>query len=450
MPARSTSWRRADVLAERGIEVLRVERGGEVTYHGPGPAGRLSHRPTGRARPPAPAVRAGPRGGHGRHRGVVGRRGGWPTGFPGCWVDQRSPRPPRKLGALGLRVERGVTYHGIAFNVTTDLAASPSSTRAACRTSRSRPSHENSAGAGPTPRRRPRASRLPPCGSRPRSSRASRRQPPSRSPDDPRPVERQTRPAPDRRDPRPDRRDPRPGRLTSRAGRPLRAAARRHHRLVGRGRRRPRVRPPPFRPARETGRRPRRRLPELPPRAGGRRLGADPQAARLHRRRQRARGPRARDEGGTTRPRRPAKGDAIGSREPGDEPRPHRRRGLMEHDRRATPAPRAACPGAGGSRHRHAHGRPRGDPGRPGAPRHRVPAGRPELGRAGRRPHESPLHRPLRPAPDPPPHRGGDGRRGALRHPRGRLPLVPPRARRGRLAASGSSSRMRAAVCFAP
>ena len=29
---------------------------------------------------------------------------------------------PRKLGALGLRVEKGVTFHGIALNVTTDLA----------------------------------------------------------------------------------------------------------------------------------------------------------------------------------------------------------------------------------------------------------------------------------------------------------------------------------------
>jgi lipoyl(octanoyl) transferase len=28
---------------------------------------------------------------------------------------------PRKIGALGLRIERGVTYHGIALNVTVDL-----------------------------------------------------------------------------------------------------------------------------------------------------------------------------------------------------------------------------------------------------------------------------------------------------------------------------------------
>lgn len=44
-------------------------------------------------------------------------------GYPGCWVDPDGTQGlPRKLGALGLRVERGVTYHGIALNVTTRLA----------------------------------------------------------------------------------------------------------------------------------------------------------------------------------------------------------------------------------------------------------------------------------------------------------------------------------------
>ena len=45
------------------------------------------------------------------------------TGTPGCWVDPDGLEPsgPRKIGALGIRVQRGVTFHGIALNVTTDL-----------------------------------------------------------------------------------------------------------------------------------------------------------------------------------------------------------------------------------------------------------------------------------------------------------------------------------------
>ncbi len=41
-------------------------------------------------------------------------------GHPGCWCDLDS-KAPRKIGALGLRIERGVSYHGIALNVTVDL-----------------------------------------------------------------------------------------------------------------------------------------------------------------------------------------------------------------------------------------------------------------------------------------------------------------------------------------
>ena len=42
-------------------------------------------------------------------------------GHPGCWCDPDGA-DPRKIGALGLRIERGVSYHGIALNVTVDLA----------------------------------------------------------------------------------------------------------------------------------------------------------------------------------------------------------------------------------------------------------------------------------------------------------------------------------------
>lgn len=110
-------------LAARGIETIRVERGGEVTYHGPGqlvayPIVRLAERglllrPLVRALELAMADAA-------RGYGVPAERR---EGYPGCWVDpQGVDGLPRKLGALGLRVEHGVTYHGIALNVTTCLA----------------------------------------------------------------------------------------------------------------------------------------------------------------------------------------------------------------------------------------------------------------------------------------------------------------------------------------
>lgn len=105
-------------LAGRGIEVIETERGGEVTYHGPGQLTayvivkladrKLLVRPLVRALEAALAktcadfgVEASPR-----------------EGFPGCWCDGGS----RKIGAVGLRIERGVSYHGIALNVTVRLS----------------------------------------------------------------------------------------------------------------------------------------------------------------------------------------------------------------------------------------------------------------------------------------------------------------------------------------
>jgi lipoyl(octanoyl) transferase len=109
-------------LDARGIEVIRVERGGEVTYHGPG---QLVAYPIVRLTDRGLYVRGFVRALEGAmvdtcaaHGIEAGRRGG----YPGCWVDPEGPRP-RKIGALGVRIERGVTFHGIALNVTTDLAA---------------------------------------------------------------------------------------------------------------------------------------------------------------------------------------------------------------------------------------------------------------------------------------------------------------------------------------
>jgi lipoyl(octanoyl) transferase len=108
-------------LAARGIELIRVERGGEVTWHGPGqlvayPILALSRRGL-LVRPLVRALEAAMTEVCAAFGVVAGRR----EGHPGCWCDAGAA-VPRKIGALGLRVERGVSYHGIALNVAPDLA----------------------------------------------------------------------------------------------------------------------------------------------------------------------------------------------------------------------------------------------------------------------------------------------------------------------------------------
>ena len=109
-----------DELTARGISVERIERGGEVTYHGPGqlvayPIIRLHERGL-LLRPFVRALEAAMVDTCARLGVTATRR----EGHPGCWC-QPHRATPRKIGALGLRVERGVSYHGIALNVSVDL-----------------------------------------------------------------------------------------------------------------------------------------------------------------------------------------------------------------------------------------------------------------------------------------------------------------------------------------
>lgn len=102
-------------LRELGAELIRIDRGGDVTFHGPGqivayPIVELREAldlrryvRTLEAAIIATAARFG----------VTGAR---LEGHPGIWVDGA-----RKLAAIGVRVKRGVTTHGLALNVNTDL-----------------------------------------------------------------------------------------------------------------------------------------------------------------------------------------------------------------------------------------------------------------------------------------------------------------------------------------
>ena len=99
-----------------GIPVLSADRGGSVTYHGPG---QLVGYPILQLR----TYCAGPKAYmHGLEEvlirtldtlGVHARR---QAGTPGVWVGDR------KIAAVGVRISQGVTRHGFALNVVNDLS----------------------------------------------------------------------------------------------------------------------------------------------------------------------------------------------------------------------------------------------------------------------------------------------------------------------------------------
>ena len=104
----------AEELARRGIDVVRSDRGGRATVHGPGqivvyPIVGITDRGLGvrnwvcELEGSLIEVLAG--------LGIEGRR---IDGKPGIWTQKG------KIASLGLRVSRGVSYHGVSLNVGLD------------------------------------------------------------------------------------------------------------------------------------------------------------------------------------------------------------------------------------------------------------------------------------------------------------------------------------------
>src|SRR4051794_2244403 len=103
-----------------GADFVAVNRGGDITYHGPGqlvgypilsipnPKGSLRHVVSVEALLIDALAELGVAGA-GRLRG-----------YPGVWVDADGDNP-RKIAAIGVRLARGRTMHGFALNVTTDM-----------------------------------------------------------------------------------------------------------------------------------------------------------------------------------------------------------------------------------------------------------------------------------------------------------------------------------------
>jgi len=122
-----------EMLAKRGVTLHEINRGGDVTYHGPGQLVgypifdlRSLHNARGGRLGPVDFVRMMEEALI-RLCGVYGVRAGRIAGLTGVWcpadggpLDGNRGRE-RKIGAIGIHVSRGITSHGFAFNVTTDL-----------------------------------------------------------------------------------------------------------------------------------------------------------------------------------------------------------------------------------------------------------------------------------------------------------------------------------------
>jgi lipoyl(octanoyl) transferase len=115
------------LLASRGVTLHQISRGGDVTYHGPGQLVgypifdlRSLERSSGGGRMgPVDFVRLMEAALIGVS-GVYGVRAGRVAGLTGVWIGA-DEQHARKIGAIGIHVSRGITSHGFAFNVTTEL-----------------------------------------------------------------------------------------------------------------------------------------------------------------------------------------------------------------------------------------------------------------------------------------------------------------------------------------
>jgi lipoyl(octanoyl) transferase len=108
------------VLRAAGVSVYRVDRGGDITYHGPG---QLVGYPItafegGDLVAYVRAIEEALRDALASY-GLASRTEPRKTGV---WVDLPDGRPA-KIAAIGVRISRGVTTHGFALNVSTDLSA---------------------------------------------------------------------------------------------------------------------------------------------------------------------------------------------------------------------------------------------------------------------------------------------------------------------------------------
>lgn len=104
-----------DFLEEKGVAVVPTDRGGNITYHGPGQLVVYPIIDLGRRRLKVVDFVSG------LERAMIDTAGRWGVAAGtdpanrGVWLDGD------KLGSIGITVRRGVSFHGLALNVNTDM-----------------------------------------------------------------------------------------------------------------------------------------------------------------------------------------------------------------------------------------------------------------------------------------------------------------------------------------
>lgn len=109
-------------MAARGIAYYHIDRGGDITHHGPGqlvvyPVIDLEHYFTDIGRYLRTLEEAVI-----RTLGNLGLKGERSEEATGVWLDVDDPQKARKICAMGVKCSRWVTMHGIALNVNNDLS----------------------------------------------------------------------------------------------------------------------------------------------------------------------------------------------------------------------------------------------------------------------------------------------------------------------------------------
>jgi len=108
-------------LAKKGIEFFRINRGGDITYHGPG---QIVGYPILDLEVFNLGIKEYI---HLLEESVIllledyGIHAGRLPGATGVWLDAEAAGRARKICAIGVRASRHITMHGFAFNVGTDL-----------------------------------------------------------------------------------------------------------------------------------------------------------------------------------------------------------------------------------------------------------------------------------------------------------------------------------------